>query len=106
MTTLSTPSQERFFRLLLLPFKAYVIIASIWLIYAVSAARSAHVGLGELSGYVLVAYAICVPFFVLAALVQFLAHWRRPALISISFASVAAIILAILWQPFLSSFVK
>jgi hypothetical protein len=99
----STPSQARFFRRLLLPFKVYVIVASIWLIYSVSKAHSEHVVLAGLSGYLLIFYAICIPFFALAALIQFIAHWRRPALISISFALAASIVLVILWQLIASS---
>jgi hypothetical protein len=51
----------------------------------------------------LIFYAICIPFFALAALIQFIAHWRRPALISISFALAASIVLVILWQLIASS---
>jgi hypothetical protein len=101
MHTLPTSKQERFFSILLLPFKTYVIIASVWLIYA---ARS--VELTGAAGYLLVAYAICIPFFILAALVQFIAHWRRPAFVSISFALVAIIVLAIWWQIFPISVVR
>jgi E3 ubiquitin-protein ligase DOA10 len=101
----STPGQERFFRRLLLPFKVYVIVASFWLVYAVSKAHSEHVVLAGLSAYLLIFYAICIPFFTIAAVVQFIAHWRRPALVSISFALAASIILAILWQ-FIASAVR
>lgn len=94
----STPSQEKFFRRLLLPFKIYVILASIWLIYSVSKAHSEHVVMAGLSAYLLIFYANCIPFFAIAALIQFIAHWRRPALVSILFALSASIILAILWQ--------
>ena len=103
MNTLPTPSQERSFRRLLLPFKVYVIVASVWLIYAVSKAHSEHVLLAGFSAYVLMVYAICCPFFFLAALIQLFGHWRRPALISISFGLAASIILAILWQLIASS---
>lgn len=99
----STPSQERFFRCLLLPFKLYVIIASFWLIYAVSRAHNEHVVLAGLSAYLLTAYAVCSPFFFLAALIQFIAHWRRPALVSVSFALATSIILVIVWQIIASS---
>jgi hypothetical protein len=98
MNISSTPVQERFFRRLLLPFKIYVIGASFWLIYAVSKAHSEHVVLAGLSAYLLIFYATCIPFFAMAALIQFIAHWRRPALVSILFALAASIILAILWQ--------
>ena len=106
MSTLPTPSQERFFRRLLLPFKVYVIVASVWLIYSALKAHSEHVVLTGLSAYLLVVYAICIPFFFLAALAQFIYHWHRPAWISISFALVAAIVLVILWQLIGSGFEK
>jgi hypothetical protein len=41
---------------LLLPFKVYVIVASIWLIYSVSKAHSEHVVLAGLSAYLLIFY--------------------------------------------------
>jgi hypothetical protein len=103
MSTLPTPSHDRFFRRLLLPFKVYFIVASVWLIYAVSKAHSEHILLDAFSGYLLVVYAICCPFFFLAALIQFVAHLRRSGLISISFGLAASIILAILWQLIASS---
>jgi hypothetical protein len=105
MSLTSTPGQERFFSRLLLPFKVYVIVASFWLIYAVSKAHSEHVVLAGLSAYLLIFYAICIPFFALAGLIQFIAHWRRPALTSITFALAASIVLVILWQ-FIASSVK
>ena len=103
MNTLPTPSQERFFRRLLLPFKVYVIVASVWLIYSVSKAHSEHVVLAGFSADLLIVYAVCSPFFFFAALIQFIAHWRRPALISISFALATSIILVILWKLIASS---
>jgi hypothetical protein len=98
MSTLPTPSQERFFGRLLLPFKVYVVVASVWLIYSAVEAHKEHVVPTGLSAYLLMVYAMCIPFFIIAAVVQFVAHWRRPALVSISFALAASIILAILWQ--------
>jgi hypothetical protein len=92
------PKQELFFRRLLIPFKAFVIIASAWLFFSTLEAHSKHVLLAGFSAYLLAAYAICIPFFIIAALIQFVAHWRHPALVSISFACGASIILAILWQ--------
>jgi hypothetical protein len=106
MNTLCTKNQERLFRHLLLPFKVYVIVAPILLIHSVWRAHSAQVELGAASDYLLVGCAICVPFFVLAALVQFYAHWRRPALVSFLFAMSTATISVILWQLFVSGFVK
>jgi hypothetical protein len=98
MDILPAFKQERFFSRLLLPFKAYVIVASVWLFYSASEAHSKHIVLAGLSTYLLATYAICIPFFIIAALVQYIAHWRRPALVSISFAMAATIILVILWQ--------
>jgi hypothetical protein len=95
---MSPAKQERFFSRLLIPFKAYVIVASAWLFYSALEAHSKHVVLAGLPAYLLVLYATCIPFFVVAALVQFIAHWRRPAFVSILFALVASIILVILWQ--------
>jgi len=106
MSTLPLPSQERFFGRLLLPFKVYVIVASVWLTYSALKAHSEHVVLTGLSTYLLAFYAICVPFFFLAALAQFIYHWHRAAWISISFALAAAIILVILWQLIGSGFEK
>jgi hypothetical protein len=100
MHNLPTAKQERFFNLLLLPFKAYVIIAPVWLIYSarnVGLAGASDFLFGP-SDFLFVAYAICIPFFILAALIQFVAHWRRPAFVSIAFALVAFIVVAILWQ--------
>jgi hypothetical protein len=100
MHNLPSSKQERFFNLLLLPFKAYVIIAPVWLIY--SARNVGQAGASDFlfgpSDFLLVAYAICIPFFILAALIQFVALWRRPAFVSVSFALVAFIIFAIVWQ--------
>jgi hypothetical protein len=93
-----TAKQERFFRRLLIPFKAYVIVAAVWLFYSALEAHSKHEVLGGLSADLLITYAVCIPFFAIAALVQFIAHWRRPALVSILFAFAASIVLAILWQ--------
>jgi len=98
MSTLPTPSHERFLGRLLLPFKVYVIVASVWLIYSALKAHSEHVMLAGLSAYLLMLYAICIPFFFLAAIIQCVAHLRRPALISISFAIAATTVLVILWQ--------
>jgi hypothetical protein len=89
---------ERLFRRLLIPFKAYVIVASVCLFYSALEAHSKHEVLGGLSAYLLITYAVFIPFFAIAALVQFIAHWWRPALVSISFAFAASIVLAILWQ--------
>lgn len=97
MSTLPTPSQERYFRRLLLPFKVYVIVASVWLICSALKARGEHVLLTEFSSYLLMVFAVCIPFFFLAALVQFIYRWHRPAWISIAFALAAATILMILW---------
>jgi hypothetical protein len=90
--------QERLFRRLLIPCEAYVIVASVWLFYSASEAHSKHVLLAGLSPYLFITYATCIPFFIIAALLQLIGHWRRAALISISFALAASIILATLWQ--------
>jgi hypothetical protein len=95
--------QERFFSRLLFPFKAYVIVASVWLFYPALEAHTKHVVFPGLSAYFFVIYATCIPFFIIAALIQFIGHWRRPALISISFALAASIISVILWQLFASA---
>jgi thiol:disulfide interchange protein len=106
MSTLPTPSQERFFRRLLLPFKVYVIFASVWLIYSALKAHSEHVVPTGLSVYLLAAYGICIPYFLIAALIQFIYRWPRPAWISISFALFAFIILVISWWLIASGFEK
>jgi hypothetical protein len=106
MSTLPAPGQERFFGRLLLPFKVYVIVASVWLIYSGLKVHSEHVVLSGLSAFLLVVYAVCIPFFFLAALTQFIYHWHRPAWISIWFALAAAIVLVILWQLIGSGFEK
>ena len=93
-----TVKQERFFSRLLIPFKVYVIGASVWLFYSALDAHSKHVLMTGLPADLLVIYSTCIPFFIFAALIQFIAHWRRQAWVSISFALAASIILAILWQ--------
>jgi hypothetical protein len=93
-----TDGQERFLSRVLIPFKVYVVVASVWLFYSALEAHSKHIVMAEFSAYLLIIYAICIPFFVLAALIQFVGHWRRRALVSISFALAASIILAILWE--------
>jgi len=98
MHILTTSTQKCVFGRLIFPFKAYVLIAPVWLIYWAVKAPGEHTLLAGLSAYLLVAYAICIPFFCLAALIQFIANWRDSALASISFALAASVVFVILWQ--------
>ena len=99
-------SKQDWFSLLLLPFKAYVIIAPIWVFYSTSDSYVVRVGLRESSSYVLVAYAICVPFFLLAALIQLSARQRRAAFTSIAFGLGTFVVLVILWLRITSGLVR
>ena len=89
-------SKQEWFSLLLFPFKVYVIIVPIWFIYSATEVPNVRYGLAGQSSYVLVAYAICIPFFFLAALIQFVARWRRPAVTSIVFALTAVILFMVM----------
>lgn len=95
MRVLPASKQERF-SLLLIPFKVYVIIVPVWFIFVTTDADNPRFGLAEPAGYLLLAYVICIPFFILAALIQFVARWRRAALTSIAFALAAVMFFAIL----------
>jgi hypothetical protein len=89
-------SRQAWFSLLLFPFRVYVVIVPIWFCLVITDADRPRFGLENSAGYLLLVYAICILFFFLAAVVQFVAHWRRAALTSIAFAVGSAVVFAIL----------
>jgi hypothetical protein len=86
-------NRESWFGLLLYPFKAFVVIGPlcffIWLALhgPVKGART------EAGVPVVVGLLLCIPVFILAALIQFIAHRRTAAIVSLGFAVAAFLIL-------------
>ena len=89
-------SKQQWFNFVLFPFKAYIIIAPLYVWHVVSQEAVVRYSQAGVMSYILAAYAICIPFFVLASIIQFVARWRRLALTSFAFAAVTIMVFAIL----------
>jgi uncharacterized membrane protein len=86
-------NRESWFGLLLFPFKAFVVIGPVcfWIWLAVNGpARGART---EAGGAVVVGLVVCIPVFIVAALIQVIARRRHAALVSLGFALAAFLIL-------------
>ena len=91
-------NRDAWFGLLLFPFKAFVVIGPLffftWLVltegHRVSGART------EVGGPVVVGLLLCIPVFIIAAIIQFTVHRRAAALVSLGYA-LAAFLILLLW---------
>jgi hypothetical protein len=86
-------NREAWFELLLFPFKAFVVAGPVcfWIWLAVNGpVKGARTGAG---GPVVLGLLVCIPTFLLAALIQFIARRQRAASVSLGFALAAFIIL-------------
>ncbi|HXC99180.1 MAG TPA: hypothetical protein VN048_07550 [Verrucomicrobiae bacterium] len=82
--------------LLLFPFKAYVIIVPVWALVLKAEPFYVRAELLQATNCVLEGYALCVPVFILAALIQFLKRQKFTAATSLMFGMATFIILLFL----------
>ena len=84
------------FGLALFPFKVFAVIVPIWMFISAQAPAvvlEAQMDAGE---YIILGYALCVPVFIIAAVIQVFAYQWRAALVSIIFAAVTIFLLVTL----------
>ena len=93
---------EDWIRLLLLPFKAYPIIATLCLMISVSLPHPRHSGATEAEAFVVLGYFPCALILLITALFFSLSGLRKPALSCLGFG-VLSFFIGWFWLPALAS---
>lgn len=91
-------SKQKWLNVLLFPLKAYVIIIPVWGVIQTQESFHVREAQSDAAHYLLWIYALSIPIFILAAIVQFFAHHQRPAIENALFA-VAALAASLFLLP-------